>query len=300
MSRLPILGFLAGWIGLSVLFSLIPALQRQSLADRLRAYTPTAPRRGDRVRTARSLHDVIGPLATLLGGTIAKLFGVNEDLRDRLRRIHAKETATEFRVRQTVVALWSTLGASLLLGVLQVPILLSLGMVWLAPLLGILCVEQSLAQKSERWRRELEAELPVIAEQLAMLLSAGFSLSGAINRLANRGEGATATDLRRAMLRVRQGISEGDALKEWAELANVASVDRVVAVLSLNTEASDLGRLVSAEARVCREEGHRRLLASMEKKSQAVWIPVTVAALVPGVIVLSIPFIRALAFFSET
>jgi tight adherence protein C len=300
MSRLPFLGFLAGWVGLSVLFSLIPALQRQSLADRLRAYTPTAPRRSDRVRTARSLRDVIGPLATLLGGTIAKLFGVNEDLRDRLRRVHADESATEFRVRQTVVALWSTLGATLALGVLQVPLLLSIGVVWVAPLLGILCVEQSLALKSERWKRDLEAELPVIAEQLAMLLAAGFSLSSAINRLANRGDGATAADLRRAMLRVRQGISEGDALTEWAELSGVASVDRVVAVLRLNTEASDLGRLVSAEAKVCREEGHRRLLASMEKKSQAVWIPVTVAALVPGVIVLSIPFIRALSFFSET
>jgi tight adherence protein C len=299
MSRLLVGGAIIGWVGLSLLFSLVPSLQRQSLADRLRAYTASAPARGARVRTARSLRDVIGPLAVLLGGTIAKLFGVNEDLRDRLRRVHADQTATEFRVRQTVVALWSTFGATVLLGLLQLPLIVSVALVWIAPLLGLLCVEQALAQRSDRWRRDLEIELPVIAEQLAMLLSAGYSLSSALNRVGNRGDGAVAADLRRAMLRVRQGISEGDALQEWAQLAQVSSVDRLVAVLQLNTEASDLGRLVSAEAKVCREEGHRRLLAAMERKAQAVWIPVTVAALVPGVIVLSIPFIQALSVFSD-
>ena len=36
----------------------------------------------------------------------------------------------------------------------------------------------------------------------------------------------------------------------------------------------------------------------MEKRSQQVWIPVTVATLIPGVIFLSIPFIEALSLFS--
>jgi hypothetical protein len=35
----------------------------------------------------------------------------------------------------------------------------------------------------------------------------------------------------------------------------------------------------------------------MERRSQQVWIPVTVATLVPGVIFLSIPFIEALRQF---
>jgi tight adherence protein C len=37
----------------------------------------------------------------------------------------------------------------------------------------------------------------------------------------------------------------------------------------------------------------------MERRSQQVWIPVTVATLVPGVIFLAVPFVEALRMFSE-
>ena len=40
------------------------------------------------------------------------------------------------------------------------------------------------------------------------------------------------------------------------------------------------------------------LVETMERRSQQVWIPVTVATLVPGVIFLSIPFIEALRQFT--
>ncbi|MCB9388397.1 MAG: hypothetical protein H6512_02030 [Acidimicrobiia bacterium] len=45
---------------------------------------------------------------------------------------------------------------------------------------------------------------------------------------------------------------------------------------------------------------HRELLASMEKRSQQVWIPVTVATLVPGAIFVAVPFLQALSFFSAS
>ncbi len=300
MTRMLLLAAGLGWIGLALLFSLVPFLQRQSLAERLRTYTPTAPTRSPRIRTARSLRDVIGPLAVLLGGTIARAFGVNEDLRDRLRRVHATESVTEFRIRQVVAALWCTLGASIVLGLLRVPLIVCLLTIWIAPLFGLLWVEQSLARRSDRWKKSLETELPVVAEQLAMLLSAGFSLSNALSRLSRRGTGSTPADFRRVMLRIRQGLSEADALDEWARLAEVPSVTRLAGVLRMSTEAADLGRLVSGEAKVSREEGHRRLLATMERKAQAVWIPVTVAALVPGVIVMAVPFLQALSVFSDS
>jgi hypothetical protein len=72
----------------------------------------------------------------------------------------------------------------------------------------------------------------------------------------------------------------------------------LVPVLALNSEAADLGRLVSEEARAIRREQHRRLVETMERRGQQVWIPVTVATLVPGVIFLAIPFIEALRLFA--
>jgi hypothetical protein len=38
----------------------------------------------------------------------------------------------------------------------------------------------------------------------------------------------------------------------------------------------------------------------MERRAQTVWVPVTVAALVPGVLFLAIPFVEALRLFSAS
>ena len=40
------------------------------------------------------------------------------------------------------------------------------------------------------------------------------------------------------------------------------------------------------------------LVESIERRTQMVWIPVTVAALVPGVIFMAVPFVEALSLFS--
>jgi hypothetical protein len=98
--------------------------------------------------------------------------------------------------------------------------------------------------------------------------------------------------------RTRQGLSETEALREWAAIADVDAVDRLVQVLALNREASDLGRLISEEARSIRRDVQRELVERIETRGQQVWIPVTVATLVPGVIFIAVPFVQALSLFS--
>jgi Flp pilus assembly protein TadB len=169
-----------------------------------------------------------------------------------------------------------------------------------APLLTFLVIEQGVAAASSARQRRLFLELPVLAEQLAMLLSAGYSLGAALSRLATRGTGACAEDLRRVVGRLRQGLSESEAVREWADIAGVPALDRLVPVMALNREASDLGRLLADEARSIRRDVQRELVETMERRAQSVWIPVTVATLVPGVIFLAIPFLEALRLFSGT
>src|SRR5690606_12634098 len=105
-------------------------------------------------------------------------------------------------------------------------------------------------------------------------------------------------DLTRVTGRIRQGLSETEALREWADLARVDAVDRLVHVLALNREASDLGRLISEEARSVRRDVQRQRVEQIERRGQQVWIPVTVATLLPGVIFLAVPFVQALSLFS--
>ena len=55
---------------------------------------------------------------------------------------------------------------------------------------------------------------------------------------------------------------------------------------------------MSDEARSIRRDLQRTLIETVERRAQQVWIPVTVAALVPGVLFMAVPFIEALRVFS--
>jgi len=302
-ARLAVTCGLALWVGATLLFSELRWFARPSLVDRLRPYAPGGlgiRRRPDGVLSVASFREVVRPLSRALGERVAGVFGVTEDLATRLQRIHSPLDVTAFRVRQLG---WSGIGftAGVMLAVTaRPPAMVALLFILGGPLLAFLIVEQQVASASERWKRRLLVELPVVAEQLAMLLSAGYSLGAALNRLAARGRGAAATDLSLVCARLRQGLTETEALREWAVVADVEALHRLLPVLALNRESSDLGRLLSEEARAIRRDLQRRLLETAERRGQQVWIPVTIAALLPGVIFIAIPFLEALSLFSSS
>ncbi|HEX7166540.1 MAG TPA: type II secretion system F family protein [Acidimicrobiales bacterium] len=299
--RLALLACLGLWAGTTLVLADRRWFARVPLHRRLRAYAAGDPSAGaDRaLLSPESVRDVVAPLARDVGERIARLLGVHDDTAMRLSRVHADGDIGAFRVRQVGWMTACTAIAALSVAALRAPALVAAAAVIAAPAVAFLVVEQRLATASARWQRRIFLELPVVAEQLAMLLSAGYSLASALTRLSTRGSGACASDLRRVVGRVRQGLSEVDALREWAAVAGVPALDRLVPVLELNRATGDLGRLVSEEARAIRRDVQRELVQTMERRAQQVWIPVTVATLVPGVVFLAIPFIEALRLFSS-
>lgn len=300
MIRVSILSGLALWVGATLVLSQHRWFARRSMVDRLRPYEPgglATGGSGPGLLSVGSFSEVVGPLARATGERLARLVGIHEDLAVRLERVHSPLDPTSFRVRQLG---WGLVGlvASLLVVVgARLPGLVALLFLTGGPVLAWLVVEQQLATRSDCRKRRLFLELPVVSEQLGMLLSAGFSLGSALHRLAGRGRGASGEDLRRVVARTRQGVGEVDALREWAAVADLDALSRLVAVLALNREAGDLGRLIAEEARSIRREVQRELIEQIERRSQQVWIPVTVAALVPGAIFIAIPFVQALRAF---
>lgn len=294
------LASLVTWVGATLVLSELRWFRRPSLTERLRPYVPgglaTGPRPG--LLSVETFHEVIGPLARSLGAGLSQLFGVSEELAAKLERIRSCEDVTTFRTRQMGRMAMAVAGAGIVCAAARPPLPVAMFLLSGSPVLTFLLLEQQVASASQARQRRLFLELPVVTEQLAMLLSAGFSLGAALNRLAARGTGVCAEDLRLVVSRIRQGLSEAEALREWADLARVDALDRLVPVLALNREASDLGRLLSEEAKALRHGVHRELVEIMERRGQSVWIPVTVATLVPGVIFLTIPFIEALRAFS--
>lgn len=307
MNRLVLLAGLLLWMGGILLLAEWRRFSRPSMTERLRPFVAGGAARAGGVRgeegqsplSVDSLAGALRPLLASVGDRLSSLFGVTETTEARLRRIHSPISAAEHRVRQFA---WSAAGLSVGLlaaaGGLPLPAVV-LGLAG-GPLLGFLVVEQRLSAASRAWQESLRRELPVVGEQLAMLLGAGYSLGAALTRLAERGQGAAARDLTLVVNRIRQGVSESVALREWADRAGVEALDRLVGVLVLNSEAGDLGRLVGAETRQARRDLQRLTVAAIERRDQQVWIPVTVATLVPGAILLAIPFLAALRLFSNT
>jgi tight adherence protein C len=300
MSRIGLLLAAVAFVGLVLMLAELPWFARRPLSARLRPYLASSAGSvgGDGLLSIDSFRDAVAPIAQVVGRRIARLLGVHEDLASRLERIHSPIDATRFRVRQLTWAGGAFAITVPLAVALRVPAPIALLFILGAPLLAFLLLEQQIASASAARQRRLLAELPVVSEQLGMLLGAGFSLGAALHRLAARGDGVCSVDLARVGARVNHGLSEVEALREWAALADVDALDRLVAVLALDREAGDLSRLITEESRQIRRDAHRRLIETVERRAQQVWIPVTVAALLPGVIFLAIPFIHAMSLFT--
>lgn len=298
MNRLEAMSTLALWAGATLVLSELRWFRQLGLLERLRPFEPGGLRRSQPTALGnRSFADVLVPLATSVGERLSRGFGVTEELALRLERVQSTHDTTSFRIRQVA---WSAAGfgaATLVLVGLRPPAAITLFLLAAAPLGVFLALEQSLARASDTHQRRLFLELPIIAEQLGMLLSSGSSINGALSRVAERGAGACVNDIGRLNARIRQGIPTDQALREWATVADVAALHQFVSVLTLHNAAGDLGHLISQDARSMRRETQRQLIERIERRNQEVWIPVTVATLVPGVVFLAVPFMSALSDF---
>ncbi len=299
MTRITALSLIAALAGITVVLSELRWFRQLPLERRLAPFLPGGASQNSisQVAVDRSFSGVLGPIATDFGARLSRTFGIGEDLAVRLERIGSALTPTQFRTRQLGLTLLAGViaGVAALIAAPPVPVVLAatLGV----PLLFFLVIEQRLQKASASHQSRVFEELPVVAEQLGMFFSAGMSLTGALQRAAVRSNGACARDLKRVCARISQGIAPEQALSEWATTIELAAVHRLVAILRLHQQTSDLGTLISAEARAIRRETQRRLVERIERRNEQVWIPVTVATLVPGVIFLAIPFTDTLKDF---
>ena len=229
---------------------------------------------------------------------IAMLANADAELAARLREAGMARSPFEFRVRQVGGAIAGLVASGTALGAMGVRPLLAL-----AGALGVAAAvygtsEYRLGRSTALRRTHVAEELPIVAEQIGMLLASGMSLRGALDTAARRGHGICAAGLERVGARVAGGVTVEVALAEWADEAGSAAIRRFVGVLTLHEDATDVAALVSDEARSARMEAHRRLIARIERRSEQVWMPVTVAALVPGCVLLAIPFSDALSGYA--
>jgi tight adherence protein C len=171
---------------------------------------------------------------------------------------------------------------------------LSAALVCVAGLLGgVLGRDWWLTQQVQRREELLLAEFPVVAELLALAVTAGESPTAAIARVTRLSGGELARELGAALGRARAGLPLVDALQQVADRTSLDALARFIDGLLVAIErGTPLAEVLRAQAADVREAGKRRLLEAGGRKEIAMMVPVVflvlpvtvLFALFPGLI----------------
>lgn len=239
----------------------------------------------------------IGPgfvshLADWLGHGVRLLWS-DDSVRERLRRAGNPTDLTGFRISQLrAIAIGITVAVGF--GLLRtiggdVPMLpLWLTFAGLCGLAGASWIDLRLTLTASRRCREIEAQLPDVAELLAFTVTAGVSPAAGLVRLADRMQGPLVDELRIATQKIANGALIADALREMVD--RIASrplqrfVDGIVIAIERGTPISEVLR---AQAMDARSEQHRQLMENAGKREILAMVPV-VFLILPVVIVVAV------------
>lgn len=237
------------------------------------------------------LHDV--------GARLERFGSPRDEVRRRLDRAGSVESVDHFRARQvvwTVAGLATGLGLALLLaatrGAAVVPLL---ALVVVAGACGYVACDQALTTRVRRREERLLAELPTIAELLALAVAAGESPPAALERVASTARGELAGEIRRMVAEVRAGSPVTTALTALADRSGLPALSRfaegVVVALERGTPLADVLR---SQARDVREAGRRSLLEAGGRKEILMMVPVVFLVLPVTVVFAVFPSLATL------
>ena len=222
-------------------------------------------------------------------------------MRRRLAVLGDRRTVDDVRVEQVLCGL-----AGLVAGTAAAAGLTVASGRWSAPvpvllaaagaLAGVLGRDLALSRRVRRRQAAVLAELPVVAELLALAVTAGEGLAGALDRVCRLTTGALPAELAGSLARVRAGTPLAAALAELADRAGVPALSRFVAgVLVAVERGTPLAEVLRAQAADVREAGKRALLESGGRREIAMLLPVVFGILPTTVVFALYPGLVAIA-----
>jgi tight adherence protein C len=291
--------------GLSLLLVVgrMPFLRRPSVDERISPYlrdlagapAPFAPAESDSPFSAvfrmfePSLRKGASRLERLLGGTAS--------IRRRLARAGIDRPVEEFRIEQV---LWGAAGFGVALLVSLVALSAGAGnpvglvvFCAVAGTLGVLSRDTYLTSQVKRRERRLLAELPTVAELLALAVAAGEGPAAALDRVARSCRGELSNELQRVLAETRTGDPLVRALDRLAERTGLLALSRFADGLAVALErGTPLADVLRAQAGDIREANKRELIESGARREVLMMVPVVflvlpvtvVFAFYPGVV----------------
>jgi tight adherence protein C len=274
-------------VGVVVAAASAPPARRLRLQDRLAPYlrdTPPPSRLlavDDPPAAVWSVaFQLLRPYLLGVSHAVGRWLGGTRSVAGRLAAVGAAQSVEDFRLEQVV---WGLFGALTGVGLGVVASYLrgspaAMALLFLVGggfLGGLLARDWWLTAQVRRREQMILAEFPVIAELLALAVTAGEAPSSALERVCRLSRGELAREIGVVLAEARAGsplVSALERLRERTSLEPLARfVDGVVIALERGTP---LGEVLRAQAGDVREAGKRELLASGGRREIAMMMPV--------------------------
>lgn len=289
MSRI-LLGILFGAafaVGLIVVASASPWARCPRLADRIAPYVRQRPRTSRLLETPAGPSEpfavvvsILSPFLTRSAAAIERTLGGSRSVERRLVAAGSNASVEDIRVEQ---AMWGVIGAfggvvvamacamvSSSFSIVTALLLVATGVVT-----GVLSRDWWLTVVVRRREQAILAEFPVIAEFLALAVTAGEAPDSALERVCRLCSGELSRELQVALAEMRVGTTLAAALEALAKRTALDAlarfVDGVVIALERGTPLADVLRAQAADVR---EAGKRALLAAGGRREIAMMVPV--------------------------
>lgn len=291
-----LLGLLGGCGLLLMIFS-SPPMRRPSLTDRIAPFVRQQAAPSRLLSTAHDRRSVgwatkLLPRTSSLSALIDRWFGGSGSVRRRLEALGDGRRVEDIRFEQVV---WGAIGitAGALLGVVitlvsgrvQIPSVLLLA--GAGAVGGILARDWWLTVQVRKRDERVLAEFPVVAELLALVVTAGESPQGALERVSRLVGGELGRSLQIALADTRTGMPLTEALEKIARSSNLEPLSRFIDGIVIALErGTPLAEVLRAQAADVREQSKRHLLERGARNEIAMMVPV-VFLLLPTTIVLA-------------
>lgn len=294
-------------VGVVLAVRAAPPMRPIRLADRMAPYLGDAPPPSRLLAQPSAASAPFEVVRRLLGPTIGevvtfldRVVGGSASIRRRLNGIGSSVTVEEFRIEQLV---WGAVGfagagglvacVSWLHGSIDPIIVAAMAISGLVA--GVLGRDWTLSRRLSRRESAMLAELPVVADLLALAVVAGEAPVDALVRVCRLTQGELARDFDLALARARVGTPITRALGDLARSTTLRPLSRFLDGLVVAIErGTPLADVLRAQAMDVREAEKRALLDAGGRKEISMMLPVVflilpvtvLFALYPGLLTL--------------
>ena len=287
MSPVLLGALLGGLLGVSLLLVIrrLPFLRKPSVDERISPYLRDLGGSDvflgvvDSSSPFYAILRLFGPSLRAGAVRLERILGGATSIRRRLSRAGIDRTVEEFRIEQV---LWGAAGFGV--GLLIALVALSVGignpvgllvLSGLLAVLGVLSRDTYLSTQVRRREARLLAELPTVAELLALSVAAGEGPAAALDRVARSCRGELATELQRVLAETRAGDPLVRALDALADRSGLLALTRFADGLAVALErGTPLADVLRAQAGDIREASRRELIESGARREVAMMVPV--------------------------